>query len=148
FRGWCGSLCQRINGPRSVERIGRVADLDLVAVVHGIPGPLLLLGRVHQRFHRFLRKLAALFPPNGRGLLVDLLQDAIIDPDEHARIGLGLLGLVDDADLTVAEALLAIDEQAHSLLVTLGTQSVALHGKATPTGVGPVWIDLAAFDEG
>ena len=58
------------------------------------------------------------------------------------------LDLIDDADLAVAELLLAVQEQAQPLLVALGAQAAVLDGEAALADLHPVRIDLAVLDQG
>jgi hypothetical protein len=131
-----------------VKLIGIIQNLDLVPVVYRVPGALFPLGSVHQLLQCTLGKLSVRVPSNGWAILSQFLQNALINPDEHSRIGLGVLSLVNDTNLAVAKSFLPVEQKAHSFFVNFGTQSGAVHNKAAPSDVSPAGIHLTFSDKG
>src|SRR5262245_10820637 len=97
-----------------MKKVAGIRNLDLVAVMHGVPRPLLAFRRDLHLVHRILGNLVRHVAIERRARPADLIENAIGEPDVHAGIRLGIPGLEDDANLAVAEAFPAVDEQTET----------------------------------
>ena len=97
--------------------------MDFVTLVDSVPWAFQLFGRKPHLFYGGLRRFTIGIELVRSSWVVDLVEDAIADPNINAGIAVGVLSPEHHLELAIAEAFLRIHKEPDSFAVRLGFQA-------------------------